>query len=204
MRSRRTTTGNSSMNKPFASAFYISSPYGYRVDPITGAARSWHGGVDLVSDDRNVRSVSNGTVLRSRIVTDRSDRTWEWGNYVAVVGEDGRIVYYCHLDRRAVETGASVAAGQIIGIEGATGYVTGRHLHFEVRDWAGKQYDPCEYIGIPNAQGFEWEPAEAHWWDEAMAWGTANGITDGTEPNGTATRAMLITMLKRYHDKFGG
>lgn len=46
--------------------------------------------------------------------------------------------------------------------------------------------------------------SETPWWDEALRWGIENGITDGSAPEDTATRAQVITMLKRYHDKFGG
>lgn len=42
------------------------------------------------------------------------------------------------------------------------------------------------------------------WYSEALRWGKENGITDGSDPEGPATRAQVITMLKRYHDKFGG
>lgn len=42
------------------------------------------------------------------------------------------------------------------------------------------------------------------WYAGAMNWGVANGIIDGTKPEEAATRAQVITMLKRYHDKFGG
>ena len=188
---------------PFKGAFYIASPFGRRVDPITGEPGVWHGGVDLVSEDKNVCSVVGGRVIQSRMVDpETGDRTWEWGNYIAVAGDDGFCVYYCHLERRLVEAGVRVAEGQVIGIEGSTGRSTGLHLHFEVRDWAAQQRDPCAYLGIPNAAGFEWEPHEAHWWDEAWAWAKENGITDGSDPEGTASRAMVVTMLKRYHDRF--
>lgn len=42
------------------------------------------------------------------------------------------------------------------------------------------------------------------WYSDAVKWGMDNGITDGTRPEETATRAEVITMLKRYHDRFGG
>lgn len=193
------------MRMPFDSAFYIASPFGYRVDPITFESNVWHGGVDLVSDDTRIRAVVAGTVLQSRIVEDKNNRTWEWGNYVSVAGRDGKVTYYCHMETRAVEAGQYVQEGQLLGIEGSTGRSTGRHLHFELRDGAGNQLNPCAYIGIPNIKGFEYEPPkadDAHWWDEALAWGVENGITDGTNPDGQATRAMVITMLKRYHDRF--
>ncbi|MFA6948442.1 MAG: M23 family metallopeptidase, partial [Eubacteriales bacterium] len=100
-----------------------------------------------------VCSVSDGTVARSRIVTDKSDRTWEWGEYVAVRGDDGNTVYYCHLSSRAVAVGERVKMGAMIGREGATGRVTGRHLHFEVRDRHGAPSDAARYLEIANKTG---------------------------------------------------
>lgn len=173
------------MKMPFKTGFYIASPFGYRVDPITGEAHVWHGGVDLVGNDRNVRAAVGGTVLRSRIVEDPADRTSEWGNYVSVVGADGRICYYCHLAQRAVEAGARVDEGQILGIEGTTGRSTGIHLHFEVRDQLGVQLDPCAYLGIPNRAGYEWDPPEpwedeCHDWSrDAVEWAISRGILLG-------------------------
>lgn len=173
---------------PFSSGFRVASPYGYRTDPITGAAGSWHGGIDLVGFDRNVRAAAGGTVLRSRIVTDPQDRTSEWGNYVSVLGNDGRVVYYCHLESRAVEAGQVVEAGQLLGIEGSTGRSTGIHLHFEVRNDAGQQINAALYLGIPNTVGFEWEPDEApepwedqahEWSRDAVEWAISRGILKG-------------------------
>lgn len=43
---------------------------------------------------------------------------------------------------------------------------------------------------------------EKKWYSDALEWGIANGITDGSDPEGTATRAQVLVMLKRYHDKF--
>lgn len=173
------------MKMPFKTGFYVASPFGYRVDPITGEAHVWHGGVDLVGNDRSVRAAVGGTVLRSRIVTDPADRTSEWGNYVSVAGSDGRVCYYCHLAQRAVEAGARVDEGQILGIEGTTGRSTGIHLHFEVRDQLGAQLDPCAYLGIPNRAGYEWDPPEpweeqVHDWSrDAVEWAISRGILLG-------------------------
>lgn len=44
--------------------------------------------------------------------------------------------------------------------------------------------------------------SEKKWYSDALEWGIANGITDGTNPEQPATRAQVIVMLKRYHDKF--
>lgn len=130
----------------------LTSAYGYRTHPIKGW-RHFHGGVDLVgigSDE--IVAVADGKVVRSRIVTDKANATWEWGEYIAVTGNDGVTIYYCHLAKRLVKVGAKVKAGDVIGIQGATGQATGPHLHFECRR-GSKQLNAAEYIGIDNQTG---------------------------------------------------
>ena len=130
----------------------LTSMYGYRVHPIKGW-RHFHGGVDLVDvGGDEVVAVADGMVVRSRIVTDKRDATWEWGEYIAITGADGVTVYYCHLAKRNVKVGQVVKAGDVIGIEGTTGQSTGKHLHFECRRGT-KQIDAAEYLGIKNALG---------------------------------------------------
>lgn len=130
----------------------LTSAYGYRVHPIRGW-RHFHGGIDLVSiGGDEIVAVAPGKVVRSRIVTNKSDATWEWGNYIAVQGDDGVTIYYCHLAKRLVNVGSVVKAGDVIGIEGTTGQVTGKHLHFECRR-GSTQINAAEYIGINNVAG---------------------------------------------------
>lgn len=201
------------MRKPFDGEFRVASPYGSRVDPITGEPGVWHGGVDLVSADRNVRAVLGGTVLQSRMVDKGSgDRTWEWGNYVSVGGDDGFVIYYCHLDARAVEKGQRVSPGQILGIEGNTGRSTGIHLHFELRDWGGQQRNPCDYLGIPNQAGYIFKPERESWEDEchdwsrdAVEWCVSRGIMKGKGDGNFAlgdpiTREEMCVMLFRARE----
>ena len=114
--------------------------------------RVYHKGIDLVGTDKTVRAVVGGVVGQSIIITDPKNRTSEWGNYVRVDGEDGRLYYYCHLSKRLVDRGTKVSVGDAIGIEGSTGKSTGSHLHFEVRE-NGKSIDPTTIIGIRNAVG---------------------------------------------------
>lgn len=136
---------------PFESYKYrMTSPYGQRV--LNGKSE-FHGGVDLVGvGGTAVCSVCDGTVVQSRIVTDKSNLTWQWGNYVAVQAKDGTTVYYCHLASRAVNKGDKVKAGQRIGIMGNTGYSFGAHLHFEVRR-NNQKINAADYLGIPNKNG---------------------------------------------------
>lgn len=199
------------MRMPFSEEFRVTSPYGSRIDPFTGE-KSTHGGIDLVGVDTTVRSVVEGRVLRSRIVTDQSSRTWEWGNYVSIQGDDGLIYYYCHLAARAVEAGETVGEGQPIGIQGATGKVTGPHLHFEVRNSAGT-VDPAALLGIENRAGYVWTPEPKYvrqasaWAKEAAAWAVENGIVNGRGEGDYAwqkpiTREEAIVMLHRSQNVF--
>lgn len=197
------------MTMPFSTGFVVSSPYGERIDPINGEP-AWHGGIDLIGHDTTVRAVTGGRVLRSRIVTDTETRTWEWGNYISIQGPDGLIYYYCHLDSRGVETGDVVEEGQPIGIMGATGRVTGPHLHFELRNSAG-QVNPSVLLGIENRAGVTWKPEPAHiaqaseWAKDAVAWAYNRGILKGRGGDDFAlqeplTREEMCLMLYRARE----
>jgi len=146
----------------------LTSNYGYRTHPVTGQPNSFHGGIDLVGvttsqgADNLIRAVCDGTVVRSRIVTNRADATWQWGNYIAISGTDGTTIYYCHLRQRLVNQGQHVNAGDVIGYEGSTGQVTGQHLHFECRNsMNGRQFSAADYLGIANAVGVYSDVPEA-------------------------------------------
>ncbi len=202
----------------------ITSAYGYRTDPISGAAGSWHGGLDLVGQGSKILcSPIGGVVLVSQMVTDKSNRTWEWGNYVCISGDDGNLYYLCHMASRAVVAGQRVEEGDTIGVEGSTGYSTGSHCHFEVRDPVSKQIDPTPLLGIENRAGTVWtvpnhikekeeesmaeldnKPAE--WSEEAIAWAVENGILKGDEKGDlmlrkNATREQIAVMLHRLYEK---
>ena len=135
---------------PFESNRYrVTSPYGQRI--INGVSQ-FHNGVDLVGEGGTaVCSVCDGKVVSSTIITDKSNRTWEWGNYVCVEA-DGKRIYYCHLASRSVKVGDMIKKGQRIGIMGNTGYSLGAHLHFEVRK-NNTAINAAEYLGIPNKVG---------------------------------------------------
>lgn len=134
----------------YSGKFKVTSKFGTRV--LNG---EWddHKGIDVVGiTDKHVCAVVGGRVAVSTIITDKSDRTWEWGNYVRVDGDDGKRYYYCHLSKRLVSVGRRVEVGEHLGIEGNTGYSFGSHCHFEVRE-NGVSIDPAPFLGIPNACG---------------------------------------------------
>ena len=130
--------------------FKVTSPFGSRV--LNGKPDD-HKGIDVVGlGDKHVCAVVSGTVAASTMILDKSDRTWEWGNYVRVDGVDGRRYYYCHLSKRLVKAGQQVKVGDHLGIEGNTGYSFGSHCHFEVRE-NGVSINPAPFLGIPNKAG---------------------------------------------------
>lgn len=137
------------MQLPYKGDVRVSSPFGWRT---MNGERVYHKGIDLVGTEKTVRAVVGGVVGQSILITDPKNRTSEWGNYVRVDGEDGRLYYYCHLSKRLVDRGAKVSVGDAIGIEGSTGKSTGSHLHFEVRE-NGSSIDPTKILGIKNTVG---------------------------------------------------
>ena len=199
---------------PFDGEMRITSAYGMRTDPISGQ-RMRHGGLDIVGTDYLIRAAVGGVVAVSQMVTDKANATWQWGNYVCVLGDDGNYIYYCHMAERRVRAGQRVSAGDILGIMGSTGYSTGDHLHFEVRSGTNVVLDPAAYLGIPNRIGDVEVPAAkipdvredgdsipAEWAREAVEWAKRNGILYGDEVGNLrlrepCTREMAVVFLYR-------
>ena len=128
----------------------VTSPYGNRT--LNGKTQ-FHGGYDLVGvGSYEVTATVGGTVIQSRIITDKSNTTWQWGNYICIRDDKGLYHYYCHLKERYVQAGAKVKEGQKIGYMGNTGYSFGAHLHYEVRD-GSKTINPESVLDIPNKTG---------------------------------------------------
>ncbi|XEC28797.1 M23 family metallopeptidase [Streptomyces fradiae] len=96
----------------------------------------------------NLRSVGRavGAVGPGRVV--RAGYGRSYGYEVVIRHADGRYTQYAHLSRIEVSVGDSVSAGRRIARSGATGRVTGPHLHFEVRTGAsfGSDVDPLTYL----------------------------------------------------------
>ena len=121
----------------------ITSPYGYRKHPVTGE-QSFHGGVDIAAKTGDpVYAAATGKVVCASY-------QGTYGNLVRIVHTAANLeTRYAHLSKFAVVVGkgtVNVKAGQLIGYVGATGRVTGPHLHFEVR-MNGKTINP---LGVTN------------------------------------------------------
>ncbi|MER7575687.1 M23 family metallopeptidase [Streptomyces sp. NPDC126514] len=118
---------------------YVSTTY--RAGGAVWSSGS-HTGVDFhAASGTPVRSVGTGTVVEAG---------WggAYGNQIVIKMHDGTYTQYGHLSSIGVSVGQSVTPGQQIGVSGATGNVTGAHLHFEARMSAeyGSDIDPVAYL----------------------------------------------------------
>ena len=109
-----------------ASVEMVTSSYGYRRDPFTGAA-AMHKGLDFRGPKgAPIYAAANGRVS---FVGRKSG----YGNVVEITHGNGLMTRYAHMSAFRAKLGQAVEAGQTIGAIGSTGRSTGPHLHFEVR-----------------------------------------------------------------------
>ncbi len=114
----------------------LSSRYGKRKHPVLGY-RKMHKGVDFAAPT-GTPIMAGGT----GVIT-RASRYGSYGKYIRIRHTDGYSTAYAHLSKyaRGVKSGKRVTQGQIIGYVGATGRVTGPHLHYEILK-NGRQINP--------------------------------------------------------------
>jgi murein DD-endopeptidase MepM/ murein hydrolase activator NlpD len=118
----------------------VSSPAGWRVNPMGGGDWWFHRGTDYSCPvGTPVRAAAAGVVVAvwpalRALYGDRMmyQGDMEWGNAVQLDHERGLWSKYAHLSRVDVRIGQRVEAGEVIGLSGDTGVSTGPHLHWEV------------------------------------------------------------------------
>lgn len=118
----------------------ITSPYGNRIDPISGNT-SFHYGLDIGAPAGTlVKTVFGGTVIV------KSSDGEGYGNYIIVKNINGYSELFGHLSVISVNKNDVLQPGSIIGQVGSTGKSTGNHLHYEIRDSLGNKINPSEYL----------------------------------------------------------
>lgn len=117
--------------KPIADPIRVTSEFGWRTSPITGA-QEFHNGIDLVNGNPNtpIFASADGEVI---VAGDANYFDW-YGNWTVIKHTDGMYTGYAHQSRVDVSKGQKVTAGQQIGLMGTTGPSTGEHLHFQFMD----------------------------------------------------------------------
>ena len=136
-----TTTTTSSSTTWLVPCSYtsITSPFGYRTAPTTGAS-TYHQGVDLDTG-------TGWPVYATRAGIAYTAYGSAAGNYVTIDHQDGFKSVYMHLSGFSISNGTIVSAGQQIGLTGSTGVSTGDHLHFGI-SLNGVYVNPCLYVSL--------------------------------------------------------
>ncbi|MCH5352892.1 MAG: peptidoglycan DD-metalloendopeptidase family protein [Acutalibacter sp.] len=119
---------------PLPGVSYISAGYG---------GYPGHRGLDIAGPyGTPVVAAESGTVIKANDYDSWGD---SWGYYVLVYHNGTFTTRYAHLSALTVYDGQYVEKGTVVGYEGATGNVTGPHLHFEVYE-NGTRVDPMRYL----------------------------------------------------------
>jgi murein DD-endopeptidase MepM/ murein hydrolase activator NlpD len=132
------------MKHPLKGSNKITAPFGPWVHPISGKHTN-HNGVDLISlDNQTIYAPEGGKVTAAR----KSNAAGGgYGYYIKMVGDSGHEHILAHMKSKSFEvaTGDTIKQGDELGTIGATGNVTGAHLHWEVRV-NGKFTNPLDHI----------------------------------------------------------
>ena len=124
-----TSLGGGALQWPLPVAGTITSPQGYRTDPITGEV-SYHSGTDIaVPEGTPILAAADGTVTVANALD-----SWggSYGYYVKLDHGGGLTTLYAHCSSICATAGQQVKAGEVIAYVGHTGRATGPHLHFEI------------------------------------------------------------------------
>lgn len=129
--------------QPFEGSYPITQSFGEVIDGVTYKNKP-HTGVDYgCPSGTEILASADGTVIK--VGYEKNG----YGNYVIILHGDGSGTLYAHLHKVYTYQGAKVKQGDPIGLSGATGYVTGPHLHFEYRREADKNdtaEDPVAHL----------------------------------------------------------
>ena len=196
-------------NLPVTGEFIITAIYGQK-------GKYWadgHKGIDFVSKDKRIFATCDGVVRT--VAYDAKG----WGQYVSVGDSQGRRHIFCHLVKGSVNVkkGDKVTRSTVIGTMGATGNVSGVHLHYQLQN-GETVINPCDYLGIPNKAGnynsndyqikeaskmvFKDEAKIPAWAKDAVKEVADKGWMLGDDkgnfnPNTPVTRAELAVVLSR-------
>ena len=120
-------TGTGSFGWPCPSCTYITSKFGPRYHPVTGAYQSTHTGLDIgAAFGATIVAADGGTVTTAGV-------KGGYGKCVMIDHGNGYYTLYGHMSSIAVSLGQTVSKGDTVGYVGSTGVSTGPHLHFEIR-----------------------------------------------------------------------
>jgi murein DD-endopeptidase MepM/ murein hydrolase activator NlpD len=128
-------------------SFTITQGFGpttFILEPPYGPYPHFHTGLDLSAPlGTPVMAAADGLVVAV------GHGELGYGNYVVIAHGGGIATLYGHLLQTKVNVGQQVGRGQVVGLEGSTGYSTGPHVHFELRV-NDQVLDPMPYLPVPG------------------------------------------------------
>ena len=116
---------------------YISSKYGWRIDPLTKDS-TFHEGIDIATNSTNTAVYATADGIIETLDYDKKR-----GLFIIINHAFGFQTQYFHLDHFFIRRGQSVKAGEKIALVGNTGKSTASHLHYEVH-FEGVAIDPLD------------------------------------------------------------
>lgn len=197
-------------NLPVTGNFSITAVYGQK----GSYWKNGHKGIDFVADDHRIFATCDGTVRK--VAYDAGG----WGQYVSIGDAEGRRHIFCHLVKGSVKVkvGQAVSRNTVIGTMGATGNVSGLHLHYQLQN-GDTVIDPTPYLKIPNQKGsyhssdyqidkgvdnmkFKDDAEIPEWAKDAVKKVSDAGLMVGDEqgnfnPNQAVSRAELAVVIAR-------
>lgn len=118
----------------------ISSPFGYRINPVTKTF-SFHSGLDIAADEgEKIKAAYYGKV--TKIAYDDIS-----GNYIELTHDGGVKTRYLHCSKIIAKENTVVRSGETIALVGSTGRSTGPHLHFVI-EIDGKKVNPVYVMNV--------------------------------------------------------
>ena len=135
--------GSGYIGHPISGPLTVTSPFGFRIHPVTGVGVG-HQGTDFAA--------SEGTPQYAAV----SGTATYWDSPSCGIGIDinagyidghSYVITLCHLSGRAIADGQYVNRGDVVGYTGSTGYATGPHVHFQVAQ-DGVYIDPMTLPGF--------------------------------------------------------
>ena len=165
---------------PFPWLGYVTSPYGYRVHPLSGE-KDLHRGIDIAAAEGTpIQAVQGGRVAFA-------GEAGGYGLCLVIEGEDGYQSRYAHCSSIMVHTGQEVSQGDVVACVGNTGNSTGPHLQLEVTH-NGEYLNP--YFFVDNG-GLGYTAA-------GNAAGRPQFSPDPGEPMGDGTFEAMLEVAERY------
>lgn len=122
----------------------------FSVKPVSGVITSRFGATESIRDHAHKGidiGAPNGTTIKAAAEGKVTYSGWMggYGNLVIITHENNVQTYYAHCSKLYVSVGEEVEAGDTIAAVGSTGFSTGNHLHFEIRQ-NGAQINPQRYL----------------------------------------------------------